>query len=100
MNITSEMPTQLDPADRRQKSKLADAAQQFEASMLQELLKPMQSSENSWGGDDAGSDNSFDTIRSFGTEAVAKAISQGGGFGIAKQVVSQVTLEHQRKVPK
>ncbi|MDQ2834009.1 MAG: rod-binding protein [Acidobacteriota bacterium] len=100
MKITSEMPVQLEQADQRQKSKLVDAAQQFEASMLQELLKPMQSSENSWGGDSAGSDGSFDTIRSFGTEAVAKAIAQGGGFGIAKQVVAQVTLEHQRTVPK
>jgi flagellar protein FlgJ len=81
-------------------AKLADAAQEFEASMLQELLKPMQSGQNSWGGQDSdqdsGQDQSFDTIRSFGTEAVAKAISKGGGFGIAKQVISQINVEHQR----
>jgi Rod binding domain-containing protein len=41
-------------------------------------------------------DASTDTMSSFGTEAVAKAISKGGGFGIAKQIVSKVTLEHQR----
>ena len=41
-----------------------------------------------------------ETISSFGTEAIAKAISKGGGFGIAKQIVSKVTLEHQRNSEK
>lgn len=95
MNITSALPAQSDAAAQaQQKAKLVDAAHEFEASMLQELLKPMQSGKNSWGGEDGGEDDSFDTIRSFGTEAVAKAISKGGGFGIAKQVIAQVALEH------
>jgi Rod binding domain-containing protein len=95
MNITSEMTTLADPTNQMQKrSKLVDAAQQFEASMLQELLKPMQSSQNSWGGDEDSADSSLDTIRSFGTEAVAKAISQAGGFGIAKQVVAEIDRQH------
>jgi len=101
MNIPSVLPAQSDiAAQTRQKAKLADAAHEFEASLLQELLKPMQSGKNSWGGEgdgeDGGEDNSFDTIRSFGTEAVAKAISKGGGFGIAKQVVAQVEREHRQ----
>ena len=45
-------------------------------------------------------DSAADTISSFGTEAVAKAISKGGGFGIAKQVASKVTLERQRNSEK
>jgi Rod binding domain-containing protein len=64
--------------------------------MLQELLKPMQHGQDSWGGEMKSDDGSTDTMSSFGTEAVAKAISKGGGFGIAKQIVSKVTLEHQR----
>jgi Rod binding domain-containing protein len=65
--------------------------------MLQEMLKPMRSGEDSWGGDDGkSSDSSMDTISSFGTEAVATAISKGGGLGIARQVIQQVTQEHQR----
>jgi flagellar protein FlgJ len=93
--------TQPDTAVQTAKTaKLADAAQEFEASMLQELLKPMQNGQNSWGGQDSdqdnGQDQSFDTIRSFGTEAVAKAISKGGGFGIAKQIISKINVEHQR----
>src|SRR5271170_7746733 len=82
-------------------AKLVDAAQQFEATMLQELLKPLQHGQDSWGGEENGDDGSgSDTITSFGTEAMAKAMSKGGGFGIAKQIISKVTLEHQQNSEK
>jgi Rod binding domain-containing protein len=96
-NVTSQ-PTAAMEAQKQ--SKLTDAAQQFEASMLQELLKPMQHGQSSWGGDEKSDDSASDTISSFGTEAIAKAISKGGGFGIAKQIVSKVTLEHQQNSEK
>lgn len=97
MRVVSDLSIQ--PAttiERQKRAKLVDAAQQFEATMLQELLKPMQHGQDSWGGEVKGDDSATDTISSFGTEAIAKAISKGGGFGIAKQIVSKVTLEHQR----
>jgi Rod binding domain-containing protein len=81
-------------SDAQKHAKLVDAAQQFEAILMQEMLKPMRSGEDSWGGEEK-SDAGGDTLSSFGTEAVAKAIAKGGGLGIAKQVVRQVTLEHQ-----
>ncbi|MGH9597630.1 MAG: hypothetical protein ACRD3K_12615 [Edaphobacter sp.] len=97
MNIGSDLSSQPANAIESQKqAKLVDAAQQFEATLLQELLKPMQHGQDSWGGEVKSDDASTDTISSFGTEAVAKAISKGGGFGIAKQIVSKVTLEHQQ----
>lgn len=83
----------------QKQAKLVDAAQQFEATMLQELLKPMQHGQDSWG-EEKSDDSASDTISSFGTEAIAKAISKGGGFGIAKQIVSKVLLEHQRNSQK
>src|ERR1700709_670786 len=83
-------------AEVQKQAKLVDAAQQFEATMLQELLKPMQHGQSSWGSEEKGDDTASDTMSSFGTEAIAKAISKGGGFGIAKQIVSKVTLERQR----
>jgi peptidoglycan hydrolase FlgJ len=86
--------------DGQKQAKLVDAAQQFEATMLQELLKPMQHGQDSWGGEEKSNDSAGGTISSFGTEAVAKAIAKGGGFGIAKQIVSKVTLEHQRNTEK
>ena len=77
-------------------AKLADAAQQFEASLLQELLKPMQNGQSSLDGDEKSDDSASDTIGSFGAEAMAKAIAKGGGFGIARQIVAKVALEGQK----
>jgi len=101
MKIGSDVTSQPATAIEGQKqAKLIDAAQQFEATMLQELLKPMQHGQSSWGGEEKSDDTASDTISSFGTEAIAKAISKGGGFGIAKQIVSKVTLEHLRNSEK
>lgn len=77
------------------RSKLTDAAQQFEAMLMQEMLKPMRSPDGGWSGDEK-TDSASDTISSFGTEAVAKAISKGGGLGIARQVVAKVVAERQK----
>lgn len=82
--------------DAQSRAKLTDAAQQFEAMMLQELLKPMRTGQSSWGGEEKSDDSGEDTMSSFGTEAVAKAISKGGGFGIARQIIRQVTMEHEK----
>jgi flagellar protein FlgJ len=103
MKITSDISNQIDPNfDVQKQAKLVDAARQFEAMMLQEMLKPMRTEQNSWATDDKSEsdDSASDTIRSFGTEAFAKAISKVGGFGIAKQVISQVKLEHQKNSKK
>jgi peptidoglycan hydrolase FlgJ len=88
-----------DGMGKQQNAKLVDAAQQFEAMMMQEMLKPMRKGEDSWEGE-KDDDSASDTISSFGTEAVAKAISKGGGLGIAKQVIRQVTQEHERNSKK
>jgi flagellar protein FlgJ len=101
MKISLDVASQSTTAIEGQKhAKLVDAAQQFEATMLQELLKPMQHEHSSWGGEEKSDDSASDTISSFGTEAIAKAISKGGGFGIAKQIISKVTLAHSRKSEK
>jgi Rod binding domain-containing protein len=89
--------SRLPTAEAQRQAKLVDAAQQFEATMLQELLKPMQHGQSSWGDEQKSEDSASDTISSLGTEAIAKAISKGGGFGIARRVVEQVTQEHQQR---
>jgi flagellar protein FlgJ len=77
-------------------AKLADGAQQFEAMMLQQMLKPLQFGAAPGDADtDAGAN---DTIRTLGTEAIGKAIAKAGGFGLAKQIVRQVTDENRRNV--
>ena len=81
---------QTTAAETREKSRLVDAAQQFEGVFLQQLLKPLQDAAK-----DDGEEKSpgSDTMSSYGTEAVAKAISKGGGMGIARQIVAKVELE-------
>lgn len=101
MRIAAQPTAQIATTSETQKlAKLTDAAQQFEAMLMQELLKPMQAGQDSWGGEEKNDDPSADTISSFGTEAVAKAIAKGGGLGIARQVIQQVTLEHRRDAEK
>jgi len=92
--------TATTPAERARQAKLADAAQQFEGMMLQELLKPMQEGKDGafggynggFGTDDGDRDTSLDTMSSYGTEAVATAIAKHGGLGIAKQVMRQIGI--------
>ena len=82
-------------SETRTRSKLTNAAEQFEAMLLQEILKPMRSEKGDWIGEEQA-DGATDTINSFGCEAVAKAISRNGGLGIARQVVKQVSAEGQK----
>jgi peptidoglycan hydrolase FlgJ len=97
-NLITEPTTSGDAV--RSRAKLTDAAQQFEAMMWQELLKPMRTGQDSWGGEEKNVDGGEDTISSFGTEAVAKAISKGGGFGIARQIIRQVSTEQEKQPQK
>ena len=93
MNITLGASQLIVPdQDAAAHTKLVDAAQQFEGMLLQEMLKGMQGSKDGEDGEDAGGGGN-DTLRSFGTEAVARAIAKGGGVGIARQVVEKVTAE-------
>ena len=100
MKISPDFSSQEGAIEGQKQAKLVDAAQQFEATMLQELLKPLQHGRDAWAEEVKDDDSASDTISSFGTEAIAKAISKGGGFGMAKQIVSKVTLEHQRNSEK
>lgn len=85
--------------------KLKSAAHEFEASLMQEFLKPLQhdslfAPDKSDTLGDTGEDSDDDqgtsgALMSFGTEAMAKAISERGGFGIATKI-----LDHFRTQPK
>jgi len=97
MTIDTRMSSTLDPgtADRQRLAKLTDGAQSFEAMMLGQMLKPLQfgGAPGSDSDDDSNSDAGADTTRGMGTEALAKAIASGGGFGIARQIIRQVTAQ-------
>ena len=66
--------------------RLVSAAHEFEGQMMKELLKPMTES------DGLGSENSGGgVLAEFGAEALGKALSQRGGFGIANQIIARLS---------
>jgi len=68
--------------------RLVNAAHEFEASMMKELMGPLTSGKDSLDGDTDGSDSA---LTSFAGEAMAKAISDRGGFGIATKILHQLS---------
>jgi peptidoglycan hydrolase FlgJ len=69
--------------------RLKPAAHEFEACLMKEFLEPLQHDalfSDSDDGDDAG-EGSGSALMSFGSEALAKAISERGGFGIAAKIL-------------
>jgi len=73
------------PANPAPSPKLVNAAHEFEASMMKELMGPLTSGQDS-------DDNSDDSaLTSFAGEALGKAISEHGGFGIAAKILHQLS---------
>lgn len=74
--------------------RLVRAAHEFEGQMMQELLKPLHSGGAlvGSGDDDSGSTGA---LADFASEALGKALSQAGGFGIAERIVQQVSRSGQ-----
>ena len=73
--------------------KLVAAAHEFEAQMMKELLKPL-SSKGLAGADSDGDSDSGNALASYATEAFGKALSNGGGFGVAKSIIASLSHSH------
>jgi Rod binding domain-containing protein len=75
--------------------RLVHAAHEFEAQMMQELMKPMTGS-NGLDGEDGDSASaagfgSGGALGGFATEALGRALSERGGFGIATGIVRELS---------
>jgi Rod binding domain-containing protein len=70
--------------------RLVHAAHEFEAQMMQELLKPMTRG-NGLDGEEGAASGSGSTLSEFASEALGKALSERGGFGIAKSIIHQLS---------
>lgn len=72
--------------------RLVKAAHEFEGQMMKELLKPMTAAglggEDGDGGNGAGSSGA---LGEFAAEALGRALSERGGFGIANRIVRELT---------
>ncbi len=85
-------------ADGRRTAKLASGAHEFEAMMLQQMMKGLKFGQAPGDGADGEEGSGANgTLQSYGTEALAKAISGQGGFGIARKIIEQVTAEDAAK---
>src|SRR5579884_1967944 len=91
ISSTPLLPVQSgDVSATKKPSKLHDAAQQFEALMIGEMMKSVRdSSEEGWmgSGGDSGSDSAMDMAES----QFAKGLSMGGGLGLAKVIEQRMT---------
>jgi flagellar protein FlgJ len=82
---TSDTSVQADNAARH--AKLVHSAQQFEAVMLSEIMKPLGKS-SAIGSDD--SEQSSNPMQSYGVESVAGALARSGALGFANRIVASV----------
>jgi Rod binding domain-containing protein len=76
---------------------LVSAAHEFEAQMMKELLKPMTRGDalTNDGDEDAGSGGA---LGEFASEALGRALSDKGGFGIATSIVKELSRSANHEV--
>ncbi len=76
---------------------LVKAANTFEASMMQELMKPLNAKDPLFAEQGASDDDADGgVLTSFGSEALAQALASQGGLGIGRMVVKQLEKDSSR----
>ena len=92
MGIHHVLATGAEPAATAADSpRLKAAAHEFEASLMKEFLKPLEHDSlftEDKPGDPDDDEGSADALMSFGSQAMATAISERGGFGIATMILN------------
>jgi Rod binding domain-containing protein len=78
--------------------RLVKAAHEFEAQMMKELMKPLNHGTTLTGADaDADDDSrSAGALGEFASEALGKALSEQGGFGIASSIIKHLSTPADR----
>jgi Rod binding domain-containing protein len=69
--------------------RLVRAAHEFEAQMMKELLKPLTAGDGLTGSDDES--GSTGALGDYAGEALGRALSEAGGFGIANRIIGHVS---------
>ncbi len=65
-------------------AKIRDAAHQFEALLIGQMMKSMRDSEGGWLGTDA--DDASSSAMEYAQEMFAQSMAAGGGLGLARMV--------------
>jgi Rod binding domain-containing protein len=96
MNITSDLSavTSLSGAatGTGKSSKIHDAAQQFEALLVGEMLKSARES-GSWGLTEEDSDPGGDTLSGMAESQFANALAKSGGLGLSHMIEQSVSRQ-------
>jgi Rod binding domain-containing protein len=73
--------------------RLVRAAHEFEGQMMKELLKPMTTGDALTGADDNGDSGagSAGALGEFASETLGQALSEQGGFGIARRIIHELS---------
>ena len=93
------------PAVSEPQPRLVQAAHEFEAQMMKELLNPMTGKDALTGEDDDSSPDAGATsaLGEFASQALGQALSRAGGFGIASRILQDLSHSGKRfgtgKVP-
>lgn len=66
--------------------KIKEAAQQFEALLIGQMMKSMQDAEGGWLG--TGDDESASSAMQYGQEVLAQSLASNGGLGLASLVAA------------
>jgi flagellar protein FlgJ len=75
----------LSAAPVKRQTKAADAARQFEALLIGQMLKSMRDSEGGWLG--TGDDEASASAMEYAQEMFAQSLAANGGLGMAKLVM-------------
>jgi Rod binding domain-containing protein len=81
-------------AGQTKNPRLERSAHEFEASLMAELLKPLQEGDGLTGEDSGEGGGSGGALTGFASESLARAISERGGFGIADRILHQLESSH------
>jgi Rod binding domain-containing protein len=91
MGITPPAAAATHPTAATSQPRLVRAAHEFEAQMMKELLKPLNQPDSLTCCGDPSDEGSGGALAEFASEALGRALSDGGGFGVASSIVKQLT---------
>jgi Rod binding domain-containing protein len=95
MNTVSTSLQAAQPAHSAQEQvRIAKAAQDFEAFLLNSLLRSLQ---QAFSGDDAGGGPGQDDYSYMGTQALASSLAAAGGIGLARLITERLAGTEGRK---
>lgn len=86
LEITALRPSPTQAAARPDPARIRDAASQFEALLISQLLKSARESSTGWLSD--GDDKAGSAATDLAEEHLAQSLARQGGLGLARMVIS------------